>query len=126
MAQGKNRTAGGQADSSGPGGQVGQVGEGVEDLSGIAEVRVEQRHIPDPDGSEPVPVDLADKVGLPDQDAHVAFVETQWQKDAQRQLICCEHPAVARVPGKGWRAGASGGSAVGVCHGLVHADSLLR
>ncbi|MCY1436980.1 hypothetical protein D9M71_531240 [compost metagenome] len=126
MAQGKNRTAGGQADALRPGGQVGQVSEGVEDLPRIAEERIEQRHVPDPDSSEPESVDLADKLGLSGQDAHIALIEAQRQKDAQRQLIRREHPVVARVSGKGGCAGASGGCVVGAYHSLVHADSLLR
>ncbi|MNJ44555.1 hypothetical protein D3C77_396110 [compost metagenome] len=75
MAQGKDRAASGQGDLLGFRGQVGQVGEGVKDLPGIAEGRIEQRNVPYPDGSEPKAVDFADKIGLACKYAQVALIK---------------------------------------------------
>ncbi|MOA49655.1 hypothetical protein D3C78_1725580 [compost metagenome] len=77
MAQREDGAAGCQGDSPGPGGEVGQVGKGVEDLASIAKVRIEQGNVPNPGRRKAEPIDFADQICLPDQNTHVALIETQ-------------------------------------------------
>ncbi|MNT42023.1 hypothetical protein D3C72_1784210 [compost metagenome] len=78
-------------------GQVRKIGERVEHLPGVSKGRIEQGHVADPHGSEALPVDLADQVGLAGKHAHVARIAAQRQEDANGQFIRREHATVARV-----------------------------
>ncbi|MNG30786.1 hypothetical protein D3C84_1164720 [compost metagenome] len=87
-------------------GQVAEVGERIEQLAGIAKVRIVQRHITHPDGGKAQAVDLADQRGLTIEHRHVAAVEAQRQEDTQGQVVGGEHASIAGVMGEGMGAGA--------------------
>ncbi|MND78060.1 hypothetical protein D3C80_697660 [compost metagenome] len=101
MAKREDGAARGQGDPLCPGGEVGQVGEGVEHLAGVAETRIVERHVAHPDGGEAQAVDLGHEVGLALEHAHVALIEAQRQEDADRQLVRREHAAIAGVVREG-------------------------
>ncbi|MNT21337.1 hypothetical protein D3C72_1566730 [compost metagenome] len=124
MAEREDGAAGGQGDPFGPGGEIGQVGEGVEDLARVAEVRIIERNVADPDGGEVATVDLGDQVRLSFEHAHVALIEAQGQEEADRQLVRREHAAIAGVIREGVDGRAKGRRPVAREKGVRHEDVL--
>ncbi|MCY1418994.1 hypothetical protein D9M71_345690 [compost metagenome] len=125
MSQGEDRAAGDQGNLPGTCGQVGQISEGIEYLPCIAEMWIEKRYIPYPDGGKAKAVYLAHQVSLTRQYRHIPFIETQWQEDSHGQLAGGKHTTVAGMAGKGRSIGAMGRGGCCVVRCLVHSRSLV-
>ena len=126
MSKWEHYSCGSEQDALGGGGEVAEVGDGVEDLSGVAEVtRSPHRHVSQPKGAEPEPVRELCPLLMPGQiredaltrDVSSGEVVVQGELDPEGQTVLGKrvhscHGMVRSVPG----------GLVAVGAGLVHAE----